>query len=163
MNSSLDKVIVGNLALSAAALRECLKKSHYWLAYDPAAEKISLHANHGSGGQLLLEVRNASYENAARMAAELGLQADSAAAQPCVWSKWNPKVYLGHDGSADADELLAEIRRLEIPCDVNRRARALCLSVGQGTMQVPMWRKDQLLAEIRATAERYRRQLETAP
>jgi len=163
MNSPLDKVIVGNLAVCAPALRRCLKKSHYWLAYVPKTEAIALWANHGGGGELLLEIRNASYENAARLAEELGLSADGNSDAPCVWSKWNPKIYLGHDGGADADELLAEIRRLELPCEVNRRARALSLSVGQGTMQVPMWRKDQLLNEIRQTADRYRKQLETVP
>jgi len=163
MNSPLDKIIAGNLALRAPALRACLKKSHYWLTYDPGKESASLHANHGGGGELLLEIRNVSYETAARLAEELGLEADERSPAPCVWSKWNPKVYLGHDGSADAEAVLAEIRRLDLPCEVNRSARSLYLSVGQGTMQVPMWRRDQLLAEVRSTAERYRKQLETLP
>jgi len=163
MGNSLDKIIVGNLAISAANLRRYLKKSHYWLAYHPETETIAFTANHNGGGEQLLEIRNASYENAERLARELGLTADHEGAQPCLWTKWNPVVELAHDGSDDAEALRLEMLRLGLPHTVRRSGRQWAWIDSAGAHAPTMWTKEMVLQRIRETAERYKKQLETIP
>lgn len=164
MDNSLDKVIVGNLAISPATLRRYLKKSHYWLVYRPDTETITLTANHNLGGEQLLEIRNASYENAERLARELGLAADGAGGQPCLWSKWNPVVELDHDGSEDAEALRLEMLRLGLPHVVRRRQQGDWAWIDScGSHSPSMWTREMVLKLIREAAERYKTQLETLP
>jgi len=159
MSDPLSKIIIGNVAIRAASLREYLKKSHYWLTYDPDRETITLNANHNAGGEVLLEIRQASYENAERLARELGLKADGRT----TWHKWNPVYELDHDGSAEAEALRMKMLALGLPHKVYRNRRQWALLLHQGSHTPPMWTVDVLLKMLEEEAERYKDQLETVP
>lgn len=114
------KVLIGNIVLYPAIIREFLKKSHYYLTYEPEYERLTLNANHGFGGRRLFEIRNASYESAAKLADQLGLAGDGE--YPTTWTKWNPIFHLHHDGSDRAKQLHSIMNDLGLPHTIHDSA-----------------------------------------
>ena len=166
MSDFRSKVVVGNLVINPAILRKYLLKSHYFLVYKPETETMTLNANHNSGGEVLFEIRNVSYENTVKFAEGLGLGGDGDYGEnPVIWSKWNPILELNHDGSEDAESLKMEMLRLGIPHIVHPKARVLGLITnnGQHRHEPPLWTIAKLLQIIRETAERYKENLSTTP
>lgn len=161
MSDFRNKVLVGNTVLYPKIIRRYLMKSHYFLCYDPKEEKLTLNVNHGFGGQVLLEIRQVSYESAAKLAEGLGLKGDGEA--PLNWDAWNPILHLYHDGSNDAETLHVEMLKLSVPHTVHRGCETLGLGNGQGMHQPPQWSAAQMLQIIRETAEKYKDQLATTP
>ena len=169
MSDSLARVIVGNIAINPSVVREFLKKSHYFMTYKPETETIVLTANHGNGGVDLLSVRNASYENAVKLAEGLGLLSDGRTT-PLMWSKWNPIYRLSYDGSEDAERLRMEMLRLELPVIVRaggyysvRGEKSWAWENGCYIYMPPMWTVDMVIDEIRKDAARYKEQLASKP
>ncbi len=158
----LGKLVIGNAVIDARSLRDFLIKSHYWLTFEPKDGTIRLSANHNAGGVCLLEVRNASHENAVRLAEELGLKSDGR--DPAVsWTKWNPVLELDHDGSESAERLRIEMLRLGIPFRLVSGCRELALIANQGRHTPPMWSEEAMLGVIRKTAADYADQLAGKP
>ncbi len=154
-------IILGNIRLKANALREFLKKSHYWVRYDRKTAKMELTANHGNGGVQIFEADNVPFETAKRFAEELGLEKESGDG----WYKWNPIVFLGFDGSADAIELTREILELGLPlteyrCEGHWEVYGVG---GQGKYCSPMWSKEEVSKIIKEAAKRYEDSLSTTP
>jgi len=156
-----DKVIVGNIMLNPHLIKKFLKKSHYYMVYEPKSEKIAFSANDGNGGDTLLEIRNASYENAVKLARELGLKSDRDT--PLYWSKWNPRLYLYHNGTKDAEAVRVELLKSGIPFDVYSGAKTLGLSDYRMITNVPPFELDYLIKEIKDTAKRYKKELKSLP
>ena len=99
--SKLDRVIVGNVVIYPA-LAEFLKRSCYYLGYDPDKELITLFANDGGGGQDLMQIRNASHENALKLAKELGLKTQNLDQDhACSWGKYYDVLHLYHNDSEE--------------------------------------------------------------
>ena|SRR5258708_6199638 len=155
-----DKVLIGNVVIYAKQLRDCLKKSHYWLVYHD--ETITLMSNHGGGGEQVLEIRNASYESAVKLADQLGLKQSGSLQNPTEWSKWNPFIGLVHDGSADADKLLLELAKRHIPYRVVTGNKLTLIDNGRYEREGG-WTQEKMLEMVRETATRYREQLKTSP
>jgi hypothetical protein len=160
--SALDKIIVGNVAIQARNLRQFLKKSHYWLTYHDDREAAELWANHNAGGEMLMELRNCSYESAARLATELGLEADASREQPLEWSKWNPLVTVHHDGSDAAISLHRMAATLGLPVRTVE-ARECGLTCGNGLYSLGMFSLEKLLDLLHEWADQYRKQLDSEP
>jgi len=150
MPSKLDLVIVGNVVIYPA-LAKFLKRSHYYMKYDQETERITLSVNDGDGGRCLLEVRNASHENAIKLAKELGLKSsDRDPEHACFWHKYSEVLHLYHDRSEDAEWLRIEIFKLGIPCRVREIAKSpWALHMGQGSYKPPMWTAAKVVEEIR--------------
>jgi len=159
----LARVIVGNVVIYPATLRQFLKKSHYFMTYHPDTERITFEANHWYGGVILFEIRNASHENAQKLATELGLASDSP--KSCHWGKYNPVLNLQHNGSPEAEQLRVEMLRLSVPFVVVKTdgTEPFALTNGQGMHKSPMWNVESMLKIIRDTAERHKDQLATTP
>src|SRR3989344_7091574 len=171
MSDSLARVIVGNIAINPSVVREFLKKSHYFMTYKPETETIVLTANHGNGRVDLLSVRNASYENAVKLAEGFGLLSDGRTT-PLMWSKWNPIYRLSYDGSEDAERLRMEMLRLELPLIVDRggyynadapEKKSWAWQDSRCVYLPPMWTVDMVIDEIRKDAARYKEQLASKP
>ena len=154
----LNRVIVGNVVLHGIGIRKFLKKSCYSLSYDPEKETIPFK---GDGGELLMEVRNASHESAVKLSEQLGLERSNNLSV-CDWSKWNPQAELEHDGSEDADRLQAEIQKVGIPLKV-RSSSSLVLLFGGNYRKDCGFSIDQMLNVVRVAAERYQSHLSTTP
>lgn len=161
MSDLVTRVIVGNVVLYPGNIKQYLAKSCYFLLYDPEGEKLTLNANHGGGGQILFEIRNASHESAVKLAEGLGLEADGES--PVMWSKWNPVLRLHHDGNADTETLRLEMLRLGIPHTIRRDSKVLGLQDGQHLYQLPLWTPALMLQFIREIAKKYEKELATAP
>src|SRR3989344_576440 len=157
------EVIVGNIRFNPHALRQFLKKSHYWLTYKPVEEIFTLEVNDGWGGMKLFEVKNASHEKAEKFAILLGLAPEER--EDNLWSKFNPTVYLNNDGSEDAEKIRMELLKLGIPF------RETCLKSSQGwrfqsqmyEYAGPSYTSDDVIDIIRGIAERDKKELETLP
>lgn len=160
----LERVIVGNVVLHGRVLRRYLKKSSYWLTYKPDIETIRLSANHGGGGELLLEIRNASHESAAKLAEELGF-VDNSGPCECLWSKCNPVLTLYHDGSAEAESFRMEILKLGLPFTLFKNAEEWGVVTGMGGKLTSGagWTPEKVFDEIRDVAKRWEKQLNTQP
>lgn len=149
--SNLDRVIVGNVVIYPA-LAEFLKRSHYFMKYDPDKETITLSVNDGDGGKDLIQIRHASYENAVKFAKELGLKTQNRDQDnACSWSKYYEVLHLYHDGREEAEWLRIEIFKLGIPCRVNGHfsIKSWELHMGQGSYKPPMWTAVKVLEEIK--------------
>jgi hypothetical protein len=144
---NLDRVIVGNVVIHPT-LTEFLKRSCYYLKYDQDKETIILSANDGYGGKTLMEIRNASHENAKKLAKNLGMESPGTS---CFWSKYSEVLHLLHDGSEEAEWLRIEIFKLGIPCRVMKSAnvKGWRLQMGQGSYGPPMWTAKKVLVEIK--------------
>lgn len=168
MSDLLDRVIVGNVVFYPA-LKEFLKKSYYYMSYDPTEEVIKFSANHGGGGQDLFEVRNVSYENAQKLAEELGLNS-SMSGRTTSWAKWNPVYKLWHDGSEDAEKIRIEMLRLGMSFNLVQGGHRTDLN-GQShwawcsncTYTPPMWSPERVIEIIQHEADLYKKQLSTTP
>jgi len=150
--SKLDRVIVGNVVINAFTLSKFLKRSHYFMNYDPDKEKITLTVNDGDGGRDLIEIRNASHENAVKFAKELGLKNSNIDQEhACSWSKYHEVLHLYHNGSEEAEWLRIEIFKLGIPCRVRQMVseRPWALHMGQGSYGSAMWTAAKVLEEIK--------------
>ncbi len=150
--SKLDLVIVGNVVIHSA-LAEFLKRSEYYMGYDQEKETITLSVNDGDGRKCLMEIRNASHENAVKLAKNLHLESsDRDPDHSCFWSKYNSVLHLLHDGSEDAEWLRIEIFKLGIPCRVRKfrplPQRGWELHMG-GSYGPPMWSGPKTLEEIK--------------
>lgn len=156
-----DKVLVGNVVMYPGTILQCLVKSHYWLTYNPEAEKITLNVNDGSGGQVLFEIRNAPHESAAKLAEGLRLVGEGP--EPLVWNKWNPSVHLYYDGSQDAETLRLELLKVGMPHTVSRDSQFLGLAMCSTLYRLSDHTVRQILGMIREMAERYKEQLSTKP
>ena len=156
-----SKVIVGNLVLEPSVLRSLLVKSHYYSSYDPEGECFILYENNGGGGRVVFQIRNISYESAAKLAKGLGLAGDGS--YPTKWSKWNPRFDFHHDKSADADRVQNELLRLGIPHRILPRASEIRLEDGRYVYTTPFYSADQMIEVIRETAKRDAEQLSTTP
>ncbi len=149
--SKLDRIIVGNVVIYPA-LAEFLKRSHYFMKYDPEKEMITLSVNDGDGGKDLIEIRNASHENALKLAKELGWKTRNTDKDyACSWSKYYEVLHLYHNGSEEAEWLRVEIFKLGIPCRVREMVteKPWALHMGQGSYKPPMWTAKKVLEEIR--------------
>ncbi len=160
MNDFQNKVLIGNVTLYPEVIKQQLRKSYYFLTYDPEKEKLTLTANHGRGGENLFEIRNVPYESAAKLAYGLGLKGEGKT--PLTWLKWNPILFLYHDGSEDAHAVCIEILKLGIPY-LQFPSPTLALSDGHGKYQPPMWSVEKILDIVRKTAERYKDALNSKP
>ncbi len=155
--SKLDRIIVGNTVIYPA-LAEFLKRSHYFMSYDPKKEVITLSANHGGGGQDLFEIRNASHENAVKLAKELGLTTRNEDREhACAWGKYYEVLRLLHDGSTEAEWLRIEIFKLGIPCRVREIQPSLDIATNCWALHMcgaaytpPMWKVVKVLDEIKS-------------
>ncbi len=155
--SKLDCVIVGNVVIHPA-LAEFLKRSHYFMSYEPDKETITLSVNDGDGGKNLIEIRNASHENALKLAKELGLKTRNLDQDhACSWSKYYEVLHLYHDGSDDAEWLRVEIFKLGIPCRVRKNAilKSWDLVMGQYSYKPPMWTVQKTLEQIKLYNKEY--------
>lgn len=148
--SKLGKVIIGNVVIHPADLAKFLKRSHYYMSYDSHKEKITLSVNDGDGGIDLLEIRNASHENALKLAKELGLKSsDRDPEHSCFWSKYYEVLHLYHDSSGEVEWLRVEIFKLGIPCRVRKVAHGRwALHIGQYSYKPPMWSVEKVLGEL---------------
>lgn len=153
------KLVCGNTVIYPKSLREFLKKSHYWLSYDPEKETATLHANHGGGGVVLLELRQASYENAARLAEELGLEKNG----DYSWSKWNPVVRLYHDGSAAAETVRLHLLDSGLPFVQINNSLKMAFSDGDRSYGMPSWSLEAIMGIISDLAERHAALLASTP
>ena len=160
MEDSRNYILLGNMRLSADTLRRYLKKSHYWLRYDFKTARIELWANHGHGGEIIIEAENVPFGTAERFAKELGLDKEGSRRS---WYKWNPVVTLRFDGSDDAAELRRELLELGIPFHQYQSNEGWEFCDGQGAYSPPMWTKDKVLEEIRKISSRYHESLSTTP
>lgn len=158
MKDYLKQVLIGNILFNPEAIRSVLKKTSYFMDYDPETEKIEFFMNDGGGGQTLFEIRNAPYESARKLALGLGLRGDDGLS----WSKYNPHLYFYDDGSEDAQKLKKEIVKSEIPFNVSSRDR-YGFGYGQGDYLSPLWPLDVLIKEVRDYATRYADALNTTP
>lgn len=163
MSDARDVVVFGGgVVIHAATLREFLKKSHYYMSYDPKTYTMKLSGNHFAGGQVLLEAQMASLESAAKFAQDIGLEADEGSA--CSWGKWNPVFQLDHDGSDAAEQLRLEMLRLGIPCRVFKtKSSPWVFYDGYGRYFPPSWMVDAVIPIIQKAAERYQAQLSSMP
>lgn len=159
MNDWKNGVLIGNLAISPHVLRQFLKKSCYFMTYDPDKETILFCANDGGGGQNILEIHNASHENAVKLAVGLGLEDNRdnhKLDEVCHWSKWNPKLELGYDDSPEAEELKIEILRFGIPHRIIKSKETYFLiyhiSGVSYRMESPSYSKQQMVSKIREVA-----------
>jgi len=155
--SKLDCVIVGNVVIHPA-LAEYLKRSHYYMKYDQEKETITLSVNDGGGGVDLIEVRNASHENALKLARELDLRSsDKDIDRACFWSKYHPVLHFYHDCSDDAEWLRVEIFKLGIPCRVRKNAvlKSWDLNMGQYSYKPPMWTVQKTLEQVKLYNKEY--------
>jgi hypothetical protein len=155
------KVIIGNAVVYPAQLRNFLVKSHYYLIYEPDKEKLTLYANHDTGGQALFELRNASYESAVKMAQELGLD-ESQGKYPLMWTKWNPILSVHDNGSEESEKIKMEVLRLGMP-HINFRGEKIGFSFGTNYYGPPSYTLSGLIKELNNIAQRYRKQLDTKP
>lgn len=155
-----NRVIIGDIILFPKIIREFLVKSHYFLTYDPGTENLKLNVNHGSGGQVLFEIRRISYESVTKLAKDLGLKGESEA--PLIWEKWNPILCLHHDGSKEAEMLRVEMLKLGVPHTVHQ-CEVFGLTDGQCLYESPMWSVKKILQIIRKVAKRYKESLTTKP
>ncbi|HUZ92618.1 MAG TPA: hypothetical protein VNG29_01310 [Candidatus Paceibacterota bacterium] len=153
---------IGNITIAPRHLKSLLKKSSYYLDYDPAERKIRFWANDGGGGVPIFEIEQASFENAEKIAKGLGLENESDGVA-CHWHRWNPKLTLRDDGSENAERLRMEMLRLGIPHEVQRDSE-LGLVVHDRIHRLSSgWTIEQLLIEIRNTARIYEKQLAATP
>ena len=162
MADLLVRVIVGNIVFHPEVLRDFLKKSHYFMLYKAETETIIFKANDDSGGREIFSIRNASYENAAKLAVGLGLTGDGVRPYLC-WTKWNPSYKLDHDGSEDAEKLRMEMLSLGMPFKLHKTSKEWSWNNGRGVYQSPMWTVGKVLVEIRKEAELYKKQLDSKP
>jgi hypothetical protein len=149
--SKLDLVIVGNIVIYPA-LAKFLKKSCYYMKYDQEKETIRFFANDGDGGETLMEIRNASHENALKIAKILDLTSQNKYPdQACFWSKYHEVLHLVLDGSEEAEWLRVEIFKLGIACRVSmfRSLKGWELHKGQYCYGPPMWIAAKVLEEIK--------------
>lgn len=156
--SNLDRVIVGNVVIYPA-LAEFLKRSHYFMKYDPDKETITLSVNDGDGGRDLIQIRHASYENAVKFASNLGLKSPGPS---CFWSKYCEVLHLYHNGSEEAEWLRIEIFKLGIPCRVRKMVteKPWALHMGQGSYKPPMWTAAKVVEEIKRWNKDYQPSLD---
>ena len=165
MSDLTSRIIVGNIVIYPV-LRQFLIKSHYFMSYDPETEKITFRANHNRGGEDLFQIRNASYENAVKLANELGLK--SIEEKELNWSKWNPIYDLYYDKSEDSEKIRTEMLKLGLPFRVLmpryvNGENTWAWSTGGYIYSPPMWTVDQVLDQIRKESEMYKEQLGTTP
>ena len=149
--SNLNRIIVGNVVIHPA-LAEFLKRSCYYMGYDPDKELITLFANDGGGGQDLMQIRNASHENALKLAKELGLKTQNLDQDhACSWDKYCEVLHFYHNGSEEAEWLRIEIFKLGIPCRVRKivTEKPWALHMCQGSYGPTMWTVKKLLKEIK--------------
>ncbi|MDP3963084.1 MAG: hypothetical protein Q8Q39_01165 [bacterium] len=151
----------GPIEINAIGLRDMLGRVPHWVKFDSKTHRIEFWKNAGGGGVLVLAIENASHENAARLAQELGLKGEGSS--PTSWSRWYPHVTLCHDGSEGADRLHDEILRLGIPLHLARGCQSLELCDGQYRYTQPMWPAEKIISAVKELAERWRKQLDAAP
>ena len=125
------------------------------MKYDMEKETITFSVNDGEGGLNLIEIRNASHENAVKLAKELGLKTSNTDQEhACSWGKYYEVLRLYHDGSTEAEWLRIEIFKLGIPCRVREIAKiakeSWALSMCQGCYKPPMWTAAKVLEEIKS-------------
>mgnify|MGYP001588210629 CR=1 FL=1 len=160
--SNLSNVIVGNVVIHPA-LVEFLKRSHYFMKYDQDKETITLSVNDGDGGKTLIEIRNASHENAVKLAEKLDLKSsDRYLDHACFWSKYYEVLHLYHNGSEEAEWLRIEIFKLGIPCRVRKMVteKPWALHMGQGSYKPPMWTATKVVEEIKRWNKDYQPSLD---
>lgn len=160
MSDFFDNVLVGNVTIDPKVLRDCLKKTCYYMSYYPDTHTIVFYRNTGVGGEVIFELQNAPYESAKKLAEGLGLKLGSGAS--LTWMKYNPKLFLYDDGSELALSLCAEMNRLGIPFSTYKNKKA---GIGEGTLAFfyPMWSIESLMGIIQNTAERYAEELASTP
>ncbi|HBX58314.1 MAG: hypothetical protein UW46_C0017G0005 [Candidatus Yanofskybacteria bacterium GW2011_GWF1_44_227] len=117
---SPSKMILHNVAIDIAVLRQFLIKSHYFMSYDPVKETVKLSVNDGGGGESILEIRDASWEAAQRLAELLDLKPTDDMPNPTSWSRYIPTLKICHDGSPLADMIEQKLYRSKIPFKVVR-------------------------------------------
>ena len=145
------QVKIGNVVINPGALRRFLKKSNYWLDYDPDKETITLNVNHRVGGEVLLEIRNAPHESAVKLAHLLHFKGDKDA---LLWSgPYYNILSLSHDGSAEAEMLRMEMLRLNVVFVLVKQASELELSDGRYRYTREYNGVDAMLRVIRETNE----------
>lgn len=152
---TLTSSTIGNLTIEPSILRHFLKKSTYFLNYDPKERTITFWANDGHGGQTIFEIQEASHESAEKIAKALGMKMDGSG--QVSWSISNPHFTLNHDGSDDAEALRIELLRLDIPHEV---FHSETLALNDGCTGIYMrsagWTQPQMLDLIRKCAERWK-------
>lgn len=117
---SPSKMILHNVAIDIAVLRRFLIKSCYFMSYDHVKEVVKLSANDGGGGKDMIEMRDASWETAQRLAELLGLKPTNNMPNPISWSRCIPTLEICDDGSPLANEIEQRLYKSRIPFKVVR-------------------------------------------
>jgi len=163
---SPSKMILHNVAIDIAVLRQFLIKSHYFMSYDPVKETVKLSVNDGGGGEGILEIRDASWEAAQRLAELLGLKPTDDMPNPTSWSRYIPTLKICHDGSPLADMVEQKLYRSKIPFKVVRNCPEFEFgSDGRYTIAAYGLEglKEEVLRQIAEIEERYKNVLDTKP
>lgn len=161
--NSDSRSVIGNLTIEPTILRQFLKKSCYYITYEADQKRILFWANDGNGGKTIMEIDCASHENAEKIANGLGLKQEG---ESDSWSVWNPKLYLDHDGSPDAEELRMEMLRLGIPYELRKSDKLALIEPISGMghrYTAPTWTKEKMLEIIRKTAKANKKELAAVP
>lgn len=161
MNKSERKklVLVGNVLVDPEILRKCLKKTCYFLNYDPEKELIDFWMNDGSGKETIFEIRNASLENAQKLAEGLGLESDGDGEDATMWSKFNPKAILHDDGSPEAEVLRVMLLEANFPFrTIDSKKLAVTFHPG-----IYEWPFEQLKKVVQEQIDNNKKDLEATP
>ena len=167
MSDFSKKVMVGNVVLYPDLLRNCLKKSHYYLTYNQKDDVVTFWVNDkGEGGKVIFEIRNIPQESAEKLARELGLKPDFETLQnrrrAVSWSKYNPYLILNDDGSENAQILRNDLFLSGIPFKAVK-SRELGLSYEQHYYGISGWSFEGLRKIIKDMKKDNLEELSTSP
>lgn len=130
------------------------------MTYDPKSGTIIFESNSIIfGHNKLFEIRNASHENAKKLAKELGLILFN---DELSWYKYNPEFILLSDGSVSADNLRSELIKSKIPF-YERENEEFGLSNGTHEWTFPSWSLKDLIKKIKDEAQMYAKELNSTP
>lgn len=115
--SHVDTVIANGVVIHASALKNFLKKSHYYLSYDVEKKQARFGGNHDNGGKTLITFERIGHESVEKLAHLLGMKESG----HMSWSKFNSVVELLHNNTEEADRVLLALVKLDVAYVVKYR------------------------------------------
>lgn len=129
-----ERILVGNFVGFPVFFKQFLKKFAYEMTYNSEKELLTFDAIHPqmqSSPLTIFQLRNTPHESAVKFAELLGLEVVYTKEYPVKWKTRIPTVLVWHTGDADADKVIIELVRLDLPYFIFPDCKVLGISFGE--------------------------------
>ena len=128
-----ERILIGNFVAYPALLKNYLKHFDYQMVYDYRYDTLiftAIHPQERNCPLLLFSLTSVPYETAVKFAQLLGLVSSRKEDEPTVWINKIPMVQVYHNKTDEADRVILELVKCDLPYFIFPDYRYLILQFG---------------------------------